>query len=197
MFKVATERLGEPFEVFTAFQLPDAIGGPNLVVHEHRFDSLRRQRSRRLRFEEGEAWFFGSPLSEVGYLPLVEELRVIGRLQHYFAQRDIKLTYVRHRSDSSEKCTALEGEGLRVATLSTPAEVHFAVSSTLPRHVASSFSAALHNVSRMVPEVQAYVVDFPYAAQDPRRENIASIVAHYRDAGMKLISSQQLNPKSG
>ena len=178
------EVLSRPVELFTGFDIGAEQAG-SVQIHRHRFEELKRRRAD-VELDPRAVWYFGSPLSERGILPLGMELEALQRVAGYYAESSLSFVYLTHRDDSAEKIEALRKQGVLVKTLDVPAEVHFATADKVAAHVASSVSTALFNVSCIIDGVSAEAFPVTALVEESGRPAHERVTAQYRKLGIRV-----------
>ncbi len=160
-------------EFFTVYNIEIAL--PDQRV-ENRFQYLRRH-AQQLE-QSQDAYFLGSPLSEVGLMDENEYLRQL----HVVQQRwpDAKMLYVAHRRESADKLRIIESQlGLGVVRFDFPIEYQVAVLGPRPQQVISFFTSALDNLQQILGEgIRISACRLP-AGSYREPERIDAVYRHY------------------
>jgi hypothetical protein len=125
--------------LFTAFDL-QPVGSQKVI--RHGFERLKRKKKHKIT-DSSKVWFFGHDLSWFG-LSLNEEVNILTQINEYYAARNIKVTYMPHRSESAQRLESYaESLGVIIGAPQWPAEMETVLRDSLPAHIGAYSSTAL------------------------------------------------------
>lgn len=179
------DQLKKPFGLFTAFNLSKEKTKKIDVIH-HNFAELRKARQNQA-VSETEIFYFGSPLSEKGFLALSVEVALLSQIQRLCQKRGQSFIYIPHRFDSERKINDIKEIGITVKPLGIPAELYFVKSSKIPSQIATSISTALFTVSLITPEIEAEVFSFEPYFSGTMRETAQRIETAYYEFNITIV----------
>lgn len=140
---------GEKFNVniFTSFNLEPVFDGQTVIGHD--FEYLRWI-SVDKKFDETSIYFFGAPISELKLLPIDREIEILGRIRDFYKDRNIKIIYIPHRRESSDKLKIIKGAlQVKVVYFKHCAEIELVLSKVIPFGIASFYSTTLHTLPKI------------------------------------------------
>ncbi|RDH81536.1 MAG: hypothetical protein DIZ80_15780 [endosymbiont of Galathealinum brachiosum] len=125
-----------------------------------------------------EAYFIGSPLSEITIITQDEYLTQLSKVKKYFGQKP--LIYIAHRRDSAEKLDLIKNKlGIKVVLFDYPIEYQLAFIGPRPIVLASFYSAALDSC-RLIFGDELKIISFRLNMENSIiREKVESIYASY------------------
>ena len=179
-------KLQEPLDVFTCFDIEKPKHCQSRIF-SHSFRNLAGLGRLRKQCRQ-TAFYFGSPLSEYGIVSKETEYSFIKKIFEYYSSKDIQATYIAHRDDGSSKIDSLEHAGLATRSLGMPAEVYFATASEVPAILASSLSTALHNVSKICPDLKTEAFPIPERYFLRKAQAACTVLEHFRSNGIQIIN---------
>jgi len=178
-------KLQEPLDVFTCFDI-EIPKHCQARIFSHSFRNLAGLCELQKQCRQ-KAFYFGSPLSEYGIVSKETEYSFIKKIFRHYSSKDIQATYITHRDDGSSKIDSLKHAGLATRSLGMPAEVYFATASEVPAILASSFSTALHNVSKICPDLKTEAFPIPERHFLRKAQAAYTVLEHFRSNGIRII----------
>jgi len=177
--------------IFTCFNV-EAYSQDQVII-KHSFEYLKVENKQK-EILQNTVYFFGGNLSELGLISQEQELNLFKKILKYFSNKNIKMVYLPHRRESSQKLNYIRDIldiPLRYSTY--PAEIEFAMMKELPQYLASFMSTALHTVSNIVDFEEVIAFQIPYTIIN--KVYLDDIVLTYEEykKTMKVINLNELN----
>ncbi len=126
-----------------------------------------------------QAYFVGSPLSEVAIMSQDDYLEQLQKVKNYFGATE--LVYIAHRRDSKDKLDIIKNElDIKVVLFEYPIEYQLLFIGPRPKILTSFFSAALDSC-RLIFGDKLRIIAFKFdVSNSPKREKIESIYESYK-----------------
>lgn len=133
------------------------LAGRDEIVHND-FSFIKRLYSNQKK-DNNLIYFIGSPISEVGYITLENEINIILSMLSKF--KGNKVIYIPHRLDSNTKLKRIK-ENIDILSFDLPIEFALTQITALPYQIVGFFSSALFNLMDMVQkDISFYSVKIP------------------------------------
>lgn len=184
-------RTRKDINIFTCFNLE--AHSRDQVIIKHSFEYLKGKNKQK-EILKNTVYFFGGNLSELELISQEEEINILKKVFKYFINRNIKMVYLPHRRESSQKLEYIR-DILRIPLRHStyPAEIEFVVMEELPQYLASFMSTALHTVSSIVEFEEVIAFQIPYTIINKiYLEDIVTTYEEYRKT-MKVIDLNELS----
>lgn len=174
--------IAQLIHIFSAFNI-EPLDGQTFV--KNTYAQLKKTSREKIRLE-GVAYHFGSKYSEAGVISKDDELKFIEKVLKFYQGINIKLIYIPHREESTEKLDLILGKGIVVKPLFLPAEVYFSEALEIPSYISSAYSTTINNLSAMFEfdRVIAFRLDRSSINQS-YADNIENVYQYYQ--GIKAI----------
>lgn len=183
-------KIRKDINIFTCFDL-ESYSDEQIII-KHSFEYLK-EKSEEKEILENTVYFFGGNLSELGLISKQEEMNILKKVFYYFDNKNIKIIYLPHRRESSEKLDNIKNDlGIKLRYSKYPAEIEFILMDKIPQYLASFTSTALHTVSKIVNFEEVIAFQIPYQAiKKIYLEDIVTTYEEYKKT-MKVIDLNEL-----
>ena len=125
---------------------------------------------------QGNVYFYGSPMYEVGIIDFNNEINFLKEIYKYYNDNNKKMIYIPHRGDSTKKIEEIQ-KFCDVKYSTSIAEIEPIINKQLPNEIATFFSTILFTLPKIYPikKVVSFKFDERYILRGDSKESINEI----------------------